>query len=194
MDFMVPAMTRFLDAIGAGKVSLVGNSYGGALAIQLALTHPDRVEKLILMAPGGLEDREVYMKMRGIRTMFKVFFGEEGITREGMRKVFELQLYDPKLITPEIIEERYSIAVDQPKRVLKTLDTPFLGERIREIKKPVLGFWGANDQFLPMTGANVLAERCDGSRTLLLANCGHWVMVEHTDVFNKMSVEFLGEG
>jgi len=62
-------MRGVIDALGVEKVSLVGNSMGGAIAIRFALDYPERVEKLVLMAPGGIEAREVYMQMEGIKTM-----------------------------------------------------------------------------------------------------------------------------
>src|SRR5690349_13849298 len=53
LDFVCGAVVRFLDKLGIDKATVVGNSHGGALAIKLALDHPQRVSKLVLMAPGG---------------------------------------------------------------------------------------------------------------------------------------------
>jgi 4,5:9,10-diseco-3-hydroxy-5,9,17-trioxoandrosta-1(10),2-diene-4-oate hydrolase len=97
LDFLVGGLERFLRAIKVDRCAVIGNSHGGAMAIKLALNRPEMVQKLVLMAPGGLEEREAYMQMEGIRTMMKVFMG--GITREGMRKVFSLQLFDPSQVT-----------------------------------------------------------------------------------------------
>jgi 4,5:9,10-diseco-3-hydroxy-5,9,17-trioxoandrosta-1(10),2-diene-4-oate hydrolase len=145
------------------------------------------------MAPGGLEVREAYAKMEGIRTMMKVFLGPEGITREGMRKVFALQLHDPGALTEEILDERLQIAVTQPKRVLTSLSVPHLAPELGRIRCPVFAFWGMNDKFCPPSGATTLAERCKRCRVLLLSECGHWVMVEHEGLFNRLSVDFLRE-
>jgi len=194
LDLCAGAVLRLTQALGIERFSIVGNSHGGAMAIKLAIDHPERVEKLVLMAPGGLEVREAYAKMEGIRTMMKVFLGPEGITREGMRKVFGLQLHDPRTLTEEILDERLEIAVTQPKRVLTSLSVPHLAPELDKIRCPVFGFWGMNDKFCPVSGATTLAERCRGARVLLLSECGHWVMVEHTDLFNRLSVDFLREG
>ncbi len=193
LDFLVGAVVRFLDALGVAECFVVGNSHGGAMSIGLALAQPARVKKLVLMAPGGLEEREAYMKMAGIRAMLKAFLGPDGITRESLRHVFGLQLFDPTQITDDIIEERLQIAELQPKKVLTSMVVPHLAPRLPEIACPVLGFWGVNDQFCPVTGAMTLANSCKRARVLLLSECGHWVMVEHTDLFNRTSVEFLGE-
>jgi 4,5:9,10-diseco-3-hydroxy-5,9,17-trioxoandrosta-1(10),2-diene-4-oate hydrolase len=193
LDFLVGKLAKFLDQVGVARAAVVGNSHGGALAIQLALTHPELVTKLVLMAPGGLEERETYMKMEGIRTMMSVFLAKDGITRDGMRKVFGLQLYDPLFLTDEIVEERFQIAEHQPKRVLTSLNVPHLTTRLGDIRCPIFALWGVNDKFCPVSGAMRIAESCKRSRVMLLSECGHWVMVEHTDLFNRLCLDFLRE-
>jgi 4,5:9,10-diseco-3-hydroxy-5,9,17-trioxoandrosta-1(10),2-diene-4-oate hydrolase len=191
LDFLVGKLAKFLAKTGVTRAAVVGNSHGGALAIQLALSHPELVDKLVLMAPGGLEERETYMKMEGIRTMMSVFLSKEGITRDGMRKVFGLQLHDPRMLTDQIIEERFQIAEHQPKRVLTSLNVPHLTPRLGELRCPVFAMWGVNDKFCPVSGAMRIAEACQRSRVMLLSECGHWVMVEYTDLFNRLCLDFL---
>lgn len=191
--FVLGGLERFLQRLGITRCALVGNSHGGALSIQLALDEPALVSKLVLMAPGGLEERERYMEMKGIRSMMKAVTAPEGITRESMRKVLGHQLFDPSRITDAIVEERFQVASKQPKRVLTTLRVPHLAPRLGELQCPVLAFWGNEDQFCPVSGATTLSERCKRSRVMRISQCGHWVMVEHTALFNKVSVEFLEE-
>ncbi len=193
MDFLVECTKKLLDRLEITECALLGNSHGGALAVQFTLTHPDQVKKLILMAPGGLEEREVYMQMRGIRSMMKAVFAPEGITRESIRKVFAHQLFNPEQVTDQIIEERFQIAETQPKRVLSTLRVPYLAPELDKLDCPVLGFWGNDDQFCPVSGAATLSENVRNSRVVRLSQCGHWVMVEHKDLFNRTSTEFLKE-
>jgi len=192
LDFVVGGIERFLDRLGIDHCAVVGNSHGGACAIQLALNQPGRVSKLVLMAPGGLEEREAYMKMSGIRTMMKVFLGPDGITRDSMRTVFELQLFDPTQLDDETLDERVEIAQIQPKRVMTSLAVPHLAPRLRELECPVLGWWGMNDNFCPSTGATTIAKECRDARVIMLSRCGHWVMVEHRDLFNRITLDFLG--
>jgi len=194
LDFLVSGIERFLEVLGVKKCAVIGNSHGGAMSIALALRRPELVQKLVLMAPGGLEEREAYLQMRGIRTMMKAFTSPDGITRESMRKVFSLQLFDPALVTDEIIEERFQIAETQPKRVLTSMHVPHLAPELPKIECPVFGLWGVNDQFCPVSGAMRIAEGCKNSRVLVLSRCGHWVMVEYADLFNRLSLDFLREG
>ena len=179
-----------LDSLGVERATVVGNSQGGAIAIAMALNYPELVEKLVLMAPGGLEAREVYMEMEGIKAMIRVLF-KEGISKETMRKVFTLQLHDESLITDEIIEQRYQVATTQHKDNIARIHVKNQEDRLSESECPVLCFWGANDKFCPPTGAAKIAERCKDSRTMLLSSCGHWVMVEYKSLFNSLTLQFL---
>ena len=133
------------------------------------------------------------MGMRGIKRMIRAFFSPEGITRDSMRRVFELQLFDGSLVTDEIIEERFQIAELQPKAVMATSKVPNQTEGLSELTCPVFAWWGLDDQFCPISGADTILRAVKGARVMNLAQCGHWVMVEHRDVFNRLTLDFLEE-
>ena len=193
LDFLVGGLERALSALGVSECAVVGNSHGGAQAIALALRQPGLVKKLVLMAPGGLEERETYMQMRGIRSMMKAVMAPEGVTRESLKKVLQKQLFDPEQLSDEIVDERFEISQTQHKRVLTTMQVPHLAPELPKIECPVFGLWGVNDQFCPVSGAMRIAEGCPRSRVLLVSRCGHWVMVEHPDLFNRLALDFLQE-
>jgi 4,5:9,10-diseco-3-hydroxy-5,9,17-trioxoandrosta-1(10),2-diene-4-oate hydrolase len=194
LDFLVGVVERFLASLGVERCAVVGNSHGGAMSIRLALRRPDLVQRIVLMAPGGLEERDVYMKMDGIRAMVKAFMDPAGISRASMRTVFERQLFDPALVTDELLDERVSIAELQPKRVLTSMQVPNLAAELPRLQCPVFTLWGVNDRFCPMSGAVTIANACKNTRVLLLSECGHWVMVEKRALFNDASIRFLEEG
>lgn len=193
LDAVLDGLKALLDHLSIQRCALVGNSHGGAQAIKLALDQPERIQKLILMAPGGLEVRERYMEQRGIRAMFKAVSAPEGLSQDSLRKVLTLQVFDEKHITSELVAQRWEIAQLQPKRLFQTLLVPHLAPRLSELRCPVLGLWGNQDQFCPVSGASILSDSCPDSRVLRIANCGHWVMVERPALFNSMCTEFLRE-
>ncbi|HET6339343.1 MAG TPA: alpha/beta hydrolase [Polyangiales bacterium] len=193
LDYVLAGLKALLQSLGVERCAVVGNSHGGALAIQLALDEPQLVSKLILMAPGGLEVRERYLEQRGIRSMFKAVSAPEGITPESLRKVLTLQVFDSQLITEALVTQRWQIAQLQPKRLFTTLRVPHLAPRLAELTCPVLGLWGNDDQFCPVSGAAILSEQCRDSRVVRLSRCGHWVMVERAPLFNQLCTEFLRE-
>ena len=179
-----------LDKEDVERTSLIGNSQGGAIAIQFALDFPERVDKLVLMAPGAIEERDTYMAMEGIKAMMRTLF-KEGLSRETLKSLFKLQLHDESHITDDIIEERYQVAVTQRKDNIARIAVNNLEHDLNKIQAPVLCMWGVNDKFLPVSGALKVAERCANSRTMLISECGHWVMVEHQKLFNETVARFL---
>ena len=190
LDDVAAQYEALLDALGVDRSTVIGNSQGGAIAITMALNYPELVQNLVLMAPGGLEQRETYMEMEGIKAMIRVLY-KEGISKETMRKVFTLQLSDPSKITDEIIEERFQIAMTQHKDNIARIRVANQEDRLAEIRCPVLCFWGADDKFCPSSGAAKIAERCANSRTMLISRCGHWVMVEYQKLFNELTLQFV---
>ena len=190
LDFFVSALHQFLQALDVKSCVLVGNSLGGAIALKYALDFPEAVSKLILMGPGGLEEREVYFQMEGIQKMMRDF-ADGVLDREGMRRLLSILVYDPSLITEELLDQRVPICALQPKSVLSTMRVPNLSKRLAEITCPVLGFWGSNDKFCPAEGAFKVLTNCQNARFVLVNRCGHWVMVEHRDLFNRTCLDFL---
>ncbi|KJK14668.1 alpha/beta fold hydrolase [Pseudomonas sp. BIGb0427] len=194
LDFFVSALSGLLDALDIQRCVLVGNSLGGAIAIKLALDQPRRVSRLVLMAPGGLMDKEqYYLQMEGIQKMGAAFANGELNDAAGMRRLLSLQLFDPALISDETVAERVAVVGQQPACVLTSMQVPNLTSRLPELQCPILGFWGINDKFCPASGAQTLLAACRRIRFVLLSECGHWVMVEHRELFNRECLAFLGE-
>ena len=195
LDFFVNALSGLLDALDIPRCVLVGNSLGGAIALKLALDQPQRVGKLILMAPGALMEKEqYYQQMEGIQKMAAAFANGELNDAAGMRRLLGLQLYDASTISDETVNERVAVVQQQPRCVLTTMQVPNLAPRLGELQCPILGFWGMNDKFCPASGAQTLMAACRNIRFVLLSECGHWVMVEHRELFNRTCLDFLGEG
>ena len=190
LDFFVSAMSGFLKAVGVERATLLGNSLGGAIALGMALAEPECVEKLILMAPGGVEDRETYFKMIGIQRMVELYnAGPLGI--EHMRRIMSLQLFDSSQLDDKLLAERVAVAVLQPRNLFTTMMVPNMTERLEELRAPILGFWGTDDNFNPASGALKVLTHAPDARFIMLNRCGHWVQVEHRELFNKACLEFL---
>lgn len=190
LDFFIAGVKGLVDALGLKKVTLLGNSLGGAVALGYALAHPADVARLVLMAPGGVEDLDTYFAMPGIINMFAVYkAGKTG--PEAMREIMRMQLFDPALLTDEIINERAPIALTQTEAARSKLEVPNMTARLHELRCPVFGFWGVNDKFNPVGGAMKIVENAPNARFELVNRCGHWVQVEHRELFNRLCLDFL---
>ncbi|NIB40331.1 alpha/beta fold hydrolase [Pseudomaricurvus alkylphenolicus] len=192
LDFFVEVVLEFADKMDLQQFALVGNSLGGAISVGVALAQPERVSHLILMGCGALEDQPYYgQHMEGIQAMTKVPLGSPEFTPTYLKEVLKLIVFDPKHITDELIEERFRVLKTQKPSVFTRMSTPNLTDRLGDIQCPVLGFWGANDRFCPLSGAEKLVTGCNNAQVITLSKCGHWVMIEHPELFNQRSVEFL---
>ena len=78
--------------------------------------------------------------------------------------------------------------------VMATMQVPVLVDRLSELEMPVLGFWGMDEKMMPENGIMAMAKNIKYLRLLLVTECGHWVMVEHEDMFNRACLDFLAHG
>jgi 4,5:9,10-diseco-3-hydroxy-5,9,17-trioxoandrosta-1(10),2-diene-4-oate hydrolase len=103
---MADATLELIDHLGLEKASLVGNSLGGGTSLRLALDHPSRVDKLILMGPGGSLPSTSTFPSEGLLRML-TFYDGEGPTLEKLDKVIDLLVFDRSSITPALVAERF---------------------------------------------------------------------------------------
>jgi 4,5:9,10-diseco-3-hydroxy-5,9,17-trioxoandrosta-1(10),2-diene-4-oate hydrolase len=194
IDYTLALFTDTLfEALGQAGVTdaiLVGNSLGGGVAVKMALDHPGFATRLVLMAPGCIEELPVYFAMPGIAKMVGDFTSPN-FTVEDQKKLVSNLVYDASAITDELVAERYAVARTQPKDVLARMRTPNLAPRLGELPMPILGFWGLNDEFCPASGAQHFLDACPDARFMTFNKVGHWVQVERTEEFNRYALAFL---
>ena len=190
LDYFNTKILQLLDALNIQSFSLIGNSLGGALALGLALSDSERVKKLILMAPGGVEDQETYNKMPGIQKLLSDFLGGE-MSQDKIEGLLSLFPYDPSIISEEMVADRMEILPLMNSQVLASMAIPNMEKDLSKIKHPILAFWGVNDQFIPVSGSMKIGENCPNAQIMLFSQCGHWVMIEKEKIFNEACVNFL---
>lgn len=191
MAFLNRGLSEFLDALNIDKCLIIGNSLGGAQAIRLAIDEPERVSGLVALGPGALGEWSIYAEMPGIKAMLDAPFDPQGITRERLKNVFKLQLFDPSNITDELIEERYVIAVRQPQHVFSSFQLSNQVDELSKVSCPVYAFWGTSDNFCPISTHTELLKHIPDVKVSILSRCGHWAQFEHSKFFNESSAGFL---
>ncbi|MEO6092146.1 MAG: alpha/beta hydrolase [Novosphingobium sp.] len=183
-----------LRAHGIERATLIGNSLGGGVALEIALDHPEFVESLVLMAPGCVEEQASYFQMPGIAKMVSGFGSPDFNLDEQRRLVGNLVHPDfAAKIPEELVAERFAVARTQPKDVLARMRTPNLGPRLGEITCPVFVLWGKDDAFCPESGSRLFLDQCPNARCLTFVRTGHWVQVERAGEFNRYVIGFLDE-
>jgi len=193
VEFFAECVLQTLDVAGVQKATFIGNSLGGAIALHIARYHPERVETLNLMAPGGLEEKEDYFKMPGMAILGEIFASGEVNKAALERFIREGLVYKQDVVNDELIEERWDIFTKQNGQALATMKVPNMTDELSKIEVPSIVFWGLDEKMMPESGIMKLANGLPNARLVLVSNCGHWVMAEHQEMFNEYTLNFLKE-
>ncbi len=216
-DDLARNTAALLDELKIDKVSIIGHSTGGMLSVRFARIYPERVERIVLAAPIGLEDYRFYVPPVPIEQLMEL---EDKVTpasyRQQLLTVYSLSL-PPEALDP-YVEARTRIkgSAEYP-RWLRTFANSFqmiwrepVVHEIPLLTQPVLFVMGENDHLAPgrnfapeavraQMGQNAhLAQQLAGTmkdgRVEVLEGIGHLVHLEAPERFNDLVLRFLGGG
>jgi 2-hydroxy-6-oxo-6-phenylhexa-2,4-dienoate hydrolase len=191
------AIKGLMDALDISKASLVGNSMGGASAMNFALEYPERIDKLILMGPGGLGPSIFQpMPMEGIKHMFRLYHAP---TYENFERMLEVFVHDPGTITEALRRGRWASIQNKPEHlsnfVASMARVPLsawdVSARAPGIQARTLITWGRDDRFVPIDHGLKLLHTIPDAQLHIFPKCGHWVQWEHAQAFNRLVIDFL---
>lgn len=204
----VAFINDFLDAIGAERAHLVGESLGGWIAAWLAIQKPERVGKLVLVTGAGLslQQDEAAQRERIERLSRLSATAVTKPTRQSVRQRMEWLVYDPETMTDELVEIRYRfysdpLTQDRLERIRRWLigseraeeRRPWMltEDQLRRITVPTFVLWTRHN---PTTGwqvAEQAARLIPRARFHVMEDCGHWPQFEKPEEFNRLLMEFL---
>lgn len=199
-EITVDALLQTLDGLGIDRFHLLGNSLGGAAAIATALAAPERVEKLVLMAPGGGWLPSGPTPTEGQKAMFRYYNGE-GPTVEKMRDFIRVMTAEPKR-WEDTVQARYEASLDESHIAFyhaynaafaKRHGMDPLWQRVHKIKAPTLLLWGRDDRTITLDGAQLMLKQIRDVQLHVFGACGHWVQVERQAEFERLVTDFLKE-
>jgi 4,5:9,10-diseco-3-hydroxy-5,9,17-trioxoandrosta-1(10),2-diene-4-oate hydrolase len=201
-SFSAEALAGLLDELQIPKVHLVGNSLGGGTAVRFALQHPQRVGRLVLMAPGGLSlNLTSADPTEGVIRLGK-FGAPPGPSREKLADFLRTLVFDQRLITEELIDERYAAASSpESLRAMAAMGASFyrresfeegmLWREAHRLPHPTLLIWGREDRVNPLDGALVPLKLLRNCQLHVFGGCGHWAQLEKFAEFNRLAIDFL---
>ena len=194
MDFWVDHLFAFMEAVGAARAPIVGNSFGGMVAMAASVRDPGRVERLVLMgsAAGDVPMSEAH----------KLAARYDG-SREQLERILRIFPCDPDVLTPEMVDRRYEASVRPGAQQAPHKITPkSTGEReamikatpeaeLEKISTPTLILHGREDRVLPVELAIRVHRAIKPSQLHTFGNCGHWVQLERRDEFVAQVLGFV---
>jgi 4,5:9,10-diseco-3-hydroxy-5,9,17-trioxoandrosta-1(10),2-diene-4-oate hydrolase len=203
--FAADALAGLLDELGIERVHLIGNSLGGGTAVRFALNHPKRAGRLVLMGPGGLS-LNVFAPdpTEGVKRLME-FAAPPGPSEEKLAAFLRTLVFDQRLITDEMVAERYAAASDPEALAAAasmgasffdpaTFEEGLLWREAHRLRQQVLLVWGREDRVNPLDGALIALKLIRRARLHVFGGCGHWAQLEKFDEFNELVLSFLGEG
>lgn len=188
-----------LDVLGVAKAHFVGNSMGGMVTLKLALETPERVDRMILMGPGGGSPVFSTWPTPGILSIVTAYEGE-GVTAAKVKAFISICLFDQSVITDALVEQRLAAAMD-PRIVAQPPMRPGPGGppedlwrdvRLTRLPHETLILWGREDRVLPLDTGMTLLKQIPRAQLHVIPQCGHWVMWEQAELFNRVTLSFLG--
>jgi 2-hydroxymuconate-semialdehyde hydrolase len=195
LDGWVTHAVGLLDALGLDRVDLVGNSFGGGLALALAIRHPARIRRLVLMGAVGVR--------------FPITAGLDAVwgyepSVEAMRRLLDLFAFDRGRIDDALVRSRYEASVRPGTQEAFAAMFPAPRQRwvdalasdeadIARLPHRTLVVHGREDQVIPPSNAERLLALIPDAQLHVFGRCGHWTQIEHAARFNRLVAEFLDE-
>ncbi|MCI2395969.1 alpha/beta hydrolase [Aliiroseovarius sediminis] len=192
-DAWVEHFAAFVDSQTHDKISIVGNSFGGAIALAYAIRFPERVDRLVLMGAVGLDfpiTQELDQVWGHVPTV------------ENMVELMKIFAFDPSLVSDDLaalrhraamrpgVMEAYSSMFPEPRQdALRALASR--EEDVEQLKVPTLIVHGQDDRVIPVDVSKRLFALLGSSELHLFRECGHWTQIEKADRFNTLVGDFL---
>lgn len=195
MDAWVSQAVGLLDALGIERADLVGNSFGGGLALALAIRHPARVRRLVLMGSVGVPFP--------ITPGLDAVWGYEP-SLAAMRELLDIFAFDRGLVNDELARLRYEASIrpgfhesfsamfPAPRQHwVDALASPEAD--IRRLPHETLVIHGREDRVIPLANAYTLTDWIPRAQLHVYGRCGHWTQIEHAARFARLVGDFLAE-
>ncbi|MEJ7625078.1 MAG: alpha/beta hydrolase [Pyrinomonadaceae bacterium] len=192
-------ISGFLDRLEIDRATLVGSSYGGAVAMTVAITQPDRVNELVLVDPVTNDGpkRHPILRLAAIRGVGEIITPLIADSRFFMRHRMRGTLHKSShhLITRDRMNAiRRPLASSEGHHSLLATSRKWSAAHIMRdadrIKVPTLIIWGENDRVIPVKNGYTLHEKMPNSRLVVLKDCGHVPPEEKTEVFVDLVSKF----
>ncbi|RGP55071.1 alpha/beta fold hydrolase [Pseudomonas abyssi] len=194
-DVWVEHAIGVLDALGIEQADLVGNSFGGGIALALAIRYPQRVRRLVLMGSVGVSFpiTDGLDRVWGYEPSFQT-----------MRSLMDTFAYDRALVTDELAELRYQASIRPgfqesfaqmfPAPRQRWVDGLASNEAdICAVRHETLVIHGREDQVIPLQASLQLAQLIPNAQLHVYGHCGHWTQIEHAGRFARLVEDFLSE-
>jgi pimeloyl-ACP methyl ester carboxylesterase len=184
-----------MRSIGMPKAHIIGNSMGGAIAIELALAAPEMIDRLVLMGAAASVAMFTPSPSEGAKHLMGYYQGE-GPTRAKLEAFIRCMIFDQSRITSELVDARYA-ASTVPELMVERQMGPAaaalhnLWRRVDKVPHKTLLIYGRDDRVVPWDTALLLLRLMPNADLHVFSHCGHWAQWERAAEFNGIATNFL---
>jgi len=200
-------LDRLLGQLGVDAAAVVGNSMGGFISAELAISFPQRVERLVLVSAAGISttaNPTVTRALPALRRTETVLaatgawvaaHSDAAARRPRLRRaLLDLVVAHPgRLPAPLAAEQVRGAGKPGFMQALQSILDYDFRERLPEIACPTLVVWGERDRLVPLRDADVFVELIPNARKVIFEDTGHMAMLERPAAFNALLEGFLEE-
>ncbi|MGC9031256.1 MAG: alpha/beta fold hydrolase [Minisyncoccia bacterium] len=178
---------HFIDVLNLRKIILIGHSFGGQIALKFSILFPERIEKLILISPATLRNKNKKLNIRKkiAETLLKF--------KNFLPKFLQKSNIIKKIIYKISGATDYYLASDMMKEIFKKITKEDLENDLEKINNKTLILWGKRDKILPYKNGIFLNEKIKNSKLILIENCSHSPHLEYPEEFSKIILNFIKE-
>jgi pimeloyl-ACP methyl ester carboxylesterase len=189
-----------LDRLKIKRATLLGSSYGGAVAATCALDYAQRVEKLVLVGTVNNNRPLDYKLMRVFSSrvfgdvVSPLLIGSRSLLRRRMKRVYDRHewVLDERRVDARHLPLRASGTQRAIIRTVRGWDAERISREAHLIKQPTLLLWGENDIEIPLADGERLHDKIPGSRLIVFLKCGHMPHEEYPEEFTNVVADFCG--
>lgn len=188
----------FMDAIGAEKASISGESLGGWVASRIAADHPERIERLVLNTAGGSQADPVVMeRLKGlsmraatdpswdfIKARVEWLMAEKWKANDDLVATRQAIYSQPGMETTM----KHNMVLQDMEIRLRNL---MLAEDYGRIQCPTLVLWTSDDPTADVSEGRRIASMIPGALFTVMEGCGHWPQFEDPETFDRIHIAFL---
>jgi 2-hydroxy-6-oxonona-2,4-dienedioate hydrolase len=190
IDFFSNFLEKFLISLGIKKTSIVGSSLGGQIAAEYTSSHPQSVDKLILVSPSGIMKQStfaldayvmaaLYPNEQSAKNAFEIM--------DGSGKKIPMNIINGFVTRMKLPNAKFAFM----STLLGLKNSKLITKKLENISSPTLIIWGSDDPVIPVNFADDFVSSINNCTLYEMNKCGHTPYVQEPELFASRVLEFL---